>query len=101
MEKQKEDETMNEQESTLQVLNDQQAELNAVMSYELGSFNTVENLYEHLIYEPDKGDSKRTLSAVKATIRNLDSIKENANGLKHMLTHLQEQLENEKSIQNI
>ena len=91
---------MNEQ-NTLQVLNDQQAELNAVMSYELGSFNTVGNLYEHLIYEPDKGDSKRTLSAVKATIRNLDSIKENANGLKHMLTHLQEQLENEKSIQNI
>ena len=34
MEKQKEDETMNEQENTLQVLNDQQAELNAVMSYE-------------------------------------------------------------------
>lgn len=98
MEKQKEDETMNEQENTLQVLNDQQAELNAVMSYELGSFNTVGNLYEHLIYEPDKGDSKRTLSAVKATIRNLDSIKENANGLKHMLIHLQEQLENEKSI---
>lgn len=91
---------MNEQ-NTLQVLNDQQAELNAVMSYELGSFNTVGNLYEHLIYEPDKGDSKRTLSAVKATIRNLDSIKENANGLKHMLIHLQEQLENEKSIQNI
>lgn len=101
MEKQKEDETMNEQENTLQVLNDQQAELNAVMSYELGSFNTVGNLYEHLIYEPDKGDSKRTLSAVKATIRNLDSIKENANGLKHMLIHLQEQLKNEKSIQNI
>ena len=101
MEKQKEDETMNEQENTLQVLNDQQAELNAVMSYELGSFDTVGNLYEHLIYEPDKGDSKLTLSAVKATIRNLDSIKENANGLKHMLTHLQEQLENEKSIQNI
>ena len=101
MEKQKEDETMNEQENTLQVLNDQQAELNAVMSYELGSFNTVGNLYEHLIYEPDKGDSKRTLSAVKATIRNLDSIKENANGSKHMLIHLQEQLENEKSIQNI
>lgn len=101
MEKQKEDETMNEQENTLQVLNDQQAELNAVMSYELGSFNTVGNLYEHLIYEPDKGDSKRTLSAVKATIRNLDSIKENANGLKHRLIHLQEQLENEKSIQNI
>lgn len=101
MEKQKEDETMNEQENTLQVLNDQQAELNAVMSYELGSFNTVGNLYEHLIYEPDKGDSKRTLSAVKAAIRSLDSIKENANGLKHMLTHLQEQLENEKSIQNI
>lgn len=92
---------MNEQENTLQVLNDQQAELNAVMSYELGSFNTVGNLYEHLIYEPDKGDSKRTLSAVKATIRNLDSIKENANGLKHMLTHLREQLENEKSTQNI
>ena len=91
---------MNEQ-NTLQVLNDQQAELNAVMSYELGSFNTVGNLYEHLIYEPDKDDSKRTLSAVKATIRNLDSIKENANGLKHMLIHLQEQLENEKSIQNI
>ena len=91
---------MNEQ-NTLQVLNDQQAELNAVMSYELGSFNTVGNLYEYLIYEPDKGDSKRTLSAVKATIRNLDSIKENANGLKHMLIHLQEQLENEKSIQNI
>ena len=67
MEKQKEDETMNEQENTLQVLNDQQAELNAVMSYELGSFNTVGNLYEHLIYEPDKGDSKRTLSAVKGT----------------------------------
>lgn len=83
---------MNEQ-NTLQVLNDQQAELNAVMSYELGSFNTVGNLYEHLIYEPDKGDSKRTLSAVKATIRNLDSIKENANGLKHMLIHLQEKIE--------
>lgn len=92
---------MSEQENDLQTINNQQAELNAVMSYELGSFNTVGNLYEHLIYEPDKGDSKRTLSAVKATIRNLDSIKENANGLKHMLTHLQEQLENEKSIQNI
>lgn len=93
MEKQKEDETMNEQENTLQVLNDQQAELNAVMSYELGSFNTVGNLYEHLIYEPDKGDSKRTLSAVKATIRNLDSIKENASGLRRILDHLQEKIE--------
>lgn len=51
---------MNEQENILQLLNDQQAELNAVMSYELGSFNTVENLCEHLIYEPDKGDSKRS-----------------------------------------
>ena len=30
MEKQKEDETMNEQENTLQVLNDQQAELTAL-----------------------------------------------------------------------
>lgn len=93
MEKQKEDETMNEQENTLQVLNDQQAELNAVMSYELGSFNTVGNLYEHLIYEPDKGDSKRTLSAVKATIRNLDSIKENASGLRRILDHLREKIE--------
>ena len=93
MEKQKEDETMNEQENTLQVLNDQQAELNAVMSYELGSFNTVENLCEHLIYEPDKGDSKRTISAIKATIRNLDSIKENASGLRRILDHLQEKIE--------
>lgn len=93
MEKQKEDETMNEQENTLQVLNDQQAELNAVMSYELGSFNTAGNLYEHLIYEPDKGDSKRTLSAVKATIRNLDSIKENASRLRRILDHLQEKIE--------
>lgn len=83
---------MNEQ-NTLQVLNDQQAELNAVMSYELGSFNTVGNLYEHLIYEPDKGDSKRTLSAVKATIRNLDSIKENASGLRRILDHLREKIE--------
>ena len=66
---------MSEQENDLQTINDQQAELNAVMSYELGSFNTVGNLYEHLIYEPDKGDSKRTISAIKATIRNLDSIK--------------------------
>ena len=83
---------MNEQ-NTLQVLNDQQAELNAVMSYELGSFNTVENLYEHLIYEPDKGDSKRTISAIKATIRNLDSIKENASGLRRILDHLKEKIE--------
>lgn len=89
---------MNEQENILQLLNDQQAELNAVMSYELGSFNTVGNLYEHLIYEPDKSDSKRTISAIKATIRNLDSIKENANGLRRILTHLQEQVKNEKSI---
>ena len=84
---------MNEQENILQLLNYQQAELNAVMSYELGSFNTVGNLYEHLIYEPDKGDSKRTLSAVKATIRNLDSIKENASGLRRILDHLQEKIE--------
>lgn len=84
---------MNEQENILQLLNYQQAELNAVMSYELGSFNTVENLCEHLIYEPDKGDSKRTLSAVKATIRNLDSIKENASRLRRILDHLQEKIE--------
>ncbi|WP_282804994.1 hypothetical protein [Lactobacillus isalae] len=84
---------MNEQENILQLLNDQQAELNAVMSYELGSFNTVGNLYEHLIYEPDKGDSKRTISAIKATIRNLDSIKENASGLRRILAHLQEKIE--------
>ena len=84
---------MNEPENILQLLNDQQAELNAVMSYELGSFNTVGNLYEHLIYEPDKGDSKRTLSAVKATIRNLDSIKENASGLRRILARLQEKIE--------
>lgn len=84
---------MNEQENILQLLNYQQTELNAVMSYELGSFNTVENLCEHLIYEPDKGDSKRTLSAVKATIRNLDSIKENASGLRRILDHLQEKIE--------
>ena len=84
---------MNEQENILQLPNGQQAELNAVMSYELGSFNTVENLCEHLIYEPDKGDSKRTLSAVKATIRNLDSIKENASGLRRILDHLQEKIE--------
>lgn len=84
---------MNEQENILQLLNDQQAELNAVMSYELGSFNTVGNLYEHLIYEPDKGDSKRTISAIKTTIRNLDSIKENASGLRRILAHLQEKIE--------
>ena len=84
---------MNEQENILQLLNYQQAELNEVMSYELGSFNTVENLCEHLIYEPDKGDSKRTLSAVKATIRNLDSIKENASRLRRILDHLQEKIE--------
>ena len=84
---------MNEQENILQLLNYQQAELNAVMSYELGSFNTVENLCEHLIYEPDKGDSKRTLSAVKATIRNLDSIKENASRLRRILARLQEKIE--------
>lgn len=84
---------MNEQENILQLLNYQQAELNAVMSYELGSFNTVENLCEHFIYEPDKGDSKRTLSAVKATIRNLDSIKENASRLRRILDHLQEKIE--------
>lgn len=84
---------MNDQENILQLLNYQQAELNAVMSYELGSFNTVENLCEHLIYEPDKGDSKRTLSAVKATIRNLDSIKENASRLRRILDHLQEKIE--------
>ena len=84
---------MNEQENILRLLNYQQAELNAVMSYELGSFNTVENLCEHLIYEPDKGGSKRTLSAVKATIRNLDSIKENASGLRRILDHLQEKIE--------
>lgn len=84
---------MNEQENILQLLNYQQAELNAVMSYELGSFNTVENLCEHLIYEPDKGDSKRTLSAVKATIRNLDSIKENASRLRRILARLQEEIE--------
>ena len=84
---------MNEQENILQLLNYQQSELNAVMSYELGSFNTVENLCEHLIYEPDKGDSKRTLSAVKATIRNLDSIKENASRLRRILDHLQEKIE--------
>ena len=45
---------MNEQENILQLLNEQQAELNAVMSYELGSFNTVENLCGHLIYEPTR-----------------------------------------------
>lgn len=84
---------MNEPENILQLLNDQQAELNAVMSYELGSFNTVGNLYEHLIYEPDKGDSKRTISAIKATIRNLDSIKENASRLRRILDHLQEKIE--------
>ena len=93
MERQKEDEKMNEQENILQLLNYQQAELNAVMSYELGSFNTVDNLCEHLIYAPDKGDSKRTLSAVKATIRNLDSIKENASRLRRILDHLQEKIE--------
>lgn len=36
---------------------------------------------------------KATVSAVKATIRNLDSIKENASGLRRILDHLQEKIE--------
>ena len=41
---------MSEQENDLQTINDQQAELNSFMSYELASYNTVANLYEQLEY---------------------------------------------------
>ena len=41
---------MREQENDLQAINDQQAELNSFMSYELASYNTVANLYEQLGY---------------------------------------------------
>lgn len=85
---------MNEQENILQLLNYQQAELNSFMSYELASYNTVANLYEQLEYSQLKdGESKRLLSAIKVTIRNLESIKENASGLRRILAHLQEKIE--------
>ena len=85
---------MSEQENDLQTINDQQAELNSFMSYELASYNTVANLYERLEYSQLKdGESKRLLSAIKVTIRNLESIKENASGLRRILDHLQEKIE--------
>ena len=85
---------MSEQENDLQTINDQQAELNSFMSYELASYNTVANLYEQLECSQLKdGESKRLLSAIKVTIRNLESIKENASGLRRILAHLQEKIE--------
>lgn len=85
---------MREQENDLQAINDQQAELNSFMSYELASYNTVANLYEQLEYSQLKdGESKRLLSAIKVTIRNLESIKENASGLRRILARLQEKIE--------
>ena len=85
---------MSEQENDLQTINDQQAELNSFMSYELASYNTVANLYEQLEYSQLKdGESKRLLSAIKVTIRNLVSIKENASGLRRILARLQEKIE--------
>lgn len=85
---------MSEQENDLQTINDQQAELNNFMSYELASYNTVANLYEQLEYSQLKdGESKRLLSAIKVTIRNLESIKENASGLRRILARLQEKIE--------
>ena len=85
---------MSEPENDLQTINDQQAELNSFMSYELASYNTVANLYEQLEYSQLKdGESKRLLSAIKVTIRNLESIKENASGLRRILARLQEKIE--------
>ena len=85
---------MSEQENDLQTINDQQAELNSFMSYELASYNTVANLYEQLEYSQLKdGESKRLLSAIKVTIRNLESIKENASRLRRILARLQEKIE--------
>ena len=85
---------MSEQENDLQTINDQQAELNSFMSYELASYNTVANLYEQLEYSQLKdGESKRLLSAIKVTILNLESIKENASGLRRILARLQEKIE--------
>lgn len=85
---------MSEPENDLQTINDQQAELNSFMSYELASYNTVANLYEQLEYSQLKdGESKRLLSAIKITIRNLESIKENASGLRRILARLQEKIE--------
>lgn len=85
---------MSEQENDLQTINDQQAELNSFMSYELASYNTVANLYEQLEHSQLKdGESKRLLSAIKVTIRNLESIKENASGLRRILDHLKEKIE--------
>ena len=85
---------MSEQENDLQTINDQQAELNSFMSYELASYNTVANLYEQLEYSQLKdGESKRLLSAIKVTIRNLESIKENASRLRRIIARLQEKIE--------
>lgn len=85
---------MSEKENDLQTINDQQAELNSFMSYELASYNTVANLYEQLEYSQLKdGESKRLLSAIKVTIRNLESIKENASRLRRILARLQEKIE--------
>lgn len=85
---------MSEQENDLQTINDHQAELNSFMSYELASYNTVANLYEQLEYSQLKdGESKRLLSAIKVTIRNLESIKENASRLRRILARLQEKIE--------
>ena len=85
---------MSEQENDLQTINDQQAELNSFMSYELASYNTVANLYEQLEYSQLKdGESKRLLSAIKVTIRNLESIKENASRVRRILARLQEKIE--------
>ena len=85
---------MSEQENDLQTINNQQAELNSFMSYELASYNTVANLYEQLEYSQLKdGESKRLLSAIKVTIRNLESIKENASRLRRILARLQEKIE--------
>ena len=78
----------------MQTINDQQAELNSFMSYELASYNTVANLYEQLEYSQLKdGERQRLLSAIKVTIRNLESIKENASGLRSILARLQEKIE--------